>query len=75
MVLPFYPNTVYVTWDYVEEPDGTLTRYASRISSGGDVPLSVYDAIDENGTVPFGIKVLSHDTDGINPYTFLNLNQ
>ena len=75
LVYPGYPDTVYVTWDYVEEPDGTLSRYASRISSGPDVPLSVYDAIDEKGTVPFGIKVLSHDTDGINPYTFLNLNQ
>ena len=75
IVYPGYPDTVYVTWDYVEEPNGTMTRYAAEISSGADVPLSVYDAIDENGTVPFGIKELSHETDGIDPFIFLNLNQ
>ena len=75
MVLPFYPNTVYVTWRYTEEPDGKTTRYASEISSGPDVPLSVHDAISEEGTIPFGIKVLSHDDNRIDPFTFLNLNQ
>ncbi len=75
LVYPGYPDTVYVTWAYVEEPDGTLSRYASDISSGPDVPLSVHDTISDEGVIPFGIKVLSHDTDGINPYTFLNLNQ
>ena len=73
LVYPGYPDTVYVTWDYVEEPDGTMTRYASEISSGPDVPLSVHDTISEEGTVPFGIKELSHEADGINPFTFLNL--
>lgn len=75
VVYPGYPDSVYITWSYVEEPDGTLTRYASEMRSGPDVPLSVFDAIDETGEVPFGITELSHDTDGINPYTFLNLNQ
>ena len=75
IVYPGYPDTVYVTWDYLEHPDGTTTRYASEISSGPDVPLSVHDAIEEDGAVPFGIKELSHDTDGINPFTFLDLNQ
>lgn len=75
LVYPGYPDTVYVTWDYIEEPDGTMTRYASEISSGPDVPLSVHDAISEEGAVPFGIKELSHEADGIDPYTFLNLNQ
>ena len=74
-VYPGYPDTVYVTWDYIEEPDGTMTRYASEISSGPAVPLSVHDAISEEGAVPFGIKELSHEADGIDPYTFLNLNQ
>ena len=75
MVLPFYPDTVYVTWDYVEEPDGTLSRYASEISSGSNVPLSVHDAISEEGTVPFGIKEMDSDTSRIDPFTFLDLNQ
>ena len=75
IIYPGYPDTVYVTWDYTEEPDGTMTRYASGITSGADVPLSVHDFISENGTIPFGIKELSHDADGIDPYTFLDLNQ
>ena len=52
-----------------------MTRYASEILSGPDVPLSVHDAIREEGTIPFGIKELNHDANGIDPYTFLNLNQ
>ena len=75
LVYPGYPDAVYVTWDYTEEPDGTMTRYASEISSGPDVPLSIHDAIREERAIPFGIKELNHDTDGIDPYTFLNLNQ
>ena len=75
MVLPFYPNTVYVKWAYTEEPDGTITRYASEIASGPDVPISVHDAISEEGAVPFGIKELDPDNNRIDPFTFLNLNQ
>ena len=75
LVYPGFPDTVYVRWDYVEEPDGTMSRYASEITSGPDVPLSVHDTISETGTIPFGIKELSHETDGIDAYTFLNLNQ
>ena len=74
MVLPHYPNTVYVTWEYTEEPDGTMTRYAQGIESGYDVPESVHDAISE-GTIPFGIAVLDPDDSRIDPFTFLNLNQ
>ena len=74
MVLPLYPDTVYVEWDYTEEPDGTMTRYASELTSAPDVPEGVFDAIEE-GTIPFGITVLNHDDHKINPFTFLNLNQ
>ena len=74
MVLPCYPNTVYVTWGYTEEPDGSTSRYPAEITSGYDVPLSVHDAISE-GTIPFGIKILSHDGSRIDPFTFLDLNQ
>ena len=75
MVLPFYPDTVYVKWAYIEHPDGTMARYASEIASGPDVPLSVHDTIEEDGAVPFGIKDLDPDSNKINPFTFLNLNQ
>ena len=33
-VYPGYPNTVFVRWNYIEEPDGAITRYAGRITSG-----------------------------------------
>ena len=75
LVYPGYPDTVYVTWSYTEEPDGTMTRKASGVSSGPDVPLSVHDTIIEEGIIPFGITELSHEDDGIDPFTFLNLNQ
>ena len=29
-----------------------MTRYASEIASGPDVPLSVHDTIEEDGAVP-----------------------
>ena len=74
MVLPFYPNTVYVKWDYVEEPDGTMTRYASEISSGEGVSMGVHDDISE-GIIPFGITILDPDENRIDPFTFLDLNQ
>ena len=73
LVYPGFPNTVYVRWNYIEEPDGTITRYAGRITSGPDILDSVFDALGE-GIIPPGITVLDHDADGIDPYTFLNLN-
>ena len=75
LVLPHYHNTVYVRWAYTEEPDGRLTRYAGGITSGPDVPRSVHDTISEAGVIPPGITVLDPDSNKIDPYTFLNLNQ
>ena len=73
LVYPSFPNTVFVRWDYIEEEDGTITRYARRISSGAEVSDSDLNDLEE-GIIPPGIKVLDYDSDGINPYTFLNLN-
>ena len=73
LVYPGFPNTVYVRWNYIEEPDGTVTRYAGRTTSGPDIPESVFDDLGE-GIIPPGIKVLDRGADGIDPYTFLNLN-
>ncbi|MDE0300662.1 MAG: hypothetical protein OXN17_18655 [Candidatus Poribacteria bacterium] len=74
LVLPHYPNTVYVEWSYLAEPDGTMTRYVSGVTSGPDVPVSVHDSIMDEEIIPSGITVLDPDSDGIDPYTFLNLN-
>ncbi len=73
LVYPSFPNTVFVRWDYIEEEDGTITKYARRISSGAEVSDSDLNDLGE-GIIPPGIKVLDYDSDGINPYTFLNLN-
>lgn len=73
LVYPSFPNTVFVRWDYIEEDDGTITRYARRISSGAEVSDSDLNDLGE-GIIPPGITVLDYDSDGINPYTFLNLN-
>ena len=74
IVYPAFPNTVYVTWEYIEEENGKISRYAGRISSGTGVSDNDLDDLGE-GIIPPGIKVLDYDSDGINPYTFLNLNQ
>ena len=75
LILPHYPNTVYIEWEDLEEPDGTITQYVSGLTSGPDVSASVHDAIMDEGVVPSGITVLDPNSDGIDPYTFLNLNQ
>ena len=75
LVLPHYHNTVYVRWAYTEEPDGTVTRYAGGITSGPDVPRSVHDTISGEGIIPPGITALDPDSNKIDPYAFLNLNQ
>ncbi len=74
MVLPFYPNTVYVRWRYKEQPDGTTSRRVAEMTSGPAVPTSVFDAI-RAGTIPAGITILDPSDYEINPFTFLNLNE
>ena len=74
VVYPSFPNTVYIRWKYIEEEDGTLTKYAGALRGYQGMPDSVLDDFAE-GIIPSGIKVLDHDSDGIDPYTFLNLNQ
>lgn len=74
LIYPSFPNTVFVTWKYIEEEDGTITRYAGRVSSGEGVSDSDLDELGE-GIIPPGITVLDYGSDGIDPYTFLNLNQ
>ena len=73
LVYPSFPNTVFVQWEYIEELDGTTSRYAGRISGYHGMPDSVLDNLGE-GIVPPGITVLDYNSDAIDPYTFLNLN-
>ena len=63
----YYPNVVYVKWEDTQLPDGTLTKYASKIS-GGDSTIT--DQVRE-GTLPPGVQVLDMDSSGIDPYEYL----
>ncbi len=74
LVYPSFSNTVYVRWEYFEEEDGRTSRYAESISGGEGVSDRDYDDLGE-GIIPAGITVLDYDSDAIDPYTFLNLNQ
>ncbi len=75
LVYPTYPGAVYITWAYRE--DGVL--YIESLS-GDDEPFDRIRAIEEargddfsKSDIPSDIKVLSYEEDGIDPYTFLNL--
>ncbi len=68
LVYPTIPNVAYVQWDYVDEPDGTRSRYASRVAGG---PGPAADVYFDKGEVPPGITVIPYAEAGIDPYTFL----
>jgi hypothetical protein len=66
-----YPNTIYVTWDYVENDDGTIERYPSEITSG---TLSAEaDVLLDEGIIPPDVIVYDHSEVGIDPYAYLEL--
>lgn len=72
-----YPNTVYVTYDYVEKPDGTLERFISDTEAYG-VQVGVDITKDDilKGNVPNHITIKSWDeNEGIDPYSYLGLKQ
>ena len=64
----YYPNVVYVKWEDTQLPDGTITKYASKIS-GGDSTIT--DQISK-GILPPGVLVLDMDASGIDPYEYLS---
>lgn len=75
LVLPLYPNTVYLhyeeNWEEVENGD-VHSVYTDMIPGPG-----VSEAEQEqilNGETPRGIRILDF-SDGIEPYTFLGLHQ
>ena len=67
-VYPSIPDVAYVRWKYFEEPDGTLSRFASFVSGG---PGPAAEAYFDRGEIPPGITVIPYDEAGIDPYTFL----
>ena len=74
MVYPTYPKTAYVTYGYVDLPDGTVRRYIKSMEGGDDLPhLSPEMAF--RGQVPLGVNVINKEGAGINPYSFLQLGE
>ncbi len=78
-VYPNVPGTVYVKWENRVRPDGTVERYASRISGDpntGKVIRKIINSKGEihEGDIPADIHVIESDEGGIDPYQFLDLN-
>lgn len=73
-VYPIYPNTVYVKrWKEIRLENGEFFRYPSGTISGPGVPnLNPIDYI-KMGHLPSDVRYLDKDTEGINPYDFLDL--
>lgn len=69
LIYPNIPNVAYVEWAYIDEPDGTRSRYAAVVS-GGIGPQ--YQEYFDRGEVPPGVTVRPYDEAGIDPYTFLD---
>ena len=76
LVYPTYPGAVYIRWAY-KEKNGAL--YIADVSGDEDA-VDRISAIEETSgdtfkkaDIPPDIKVLSFEENGIDPYTFLNL--
>lgn len=66
-----YPNTIYVTWDYDENEDGTIERYPSEVTSG--TLSDEANALLDEGIIPPDVIVYDHNEVGIDPYSYLGL--
>lgn len=69
LIYPSIPGVAYVQWSYVDEPDGTRSRYASTVSGAGGPAAEQYL---DRGEEPPGVTVIPYDEAGIDPYTFLD---
>lgn len=68
LIYPNIPNVAYVQWDYIDEPDGTRSRYAAFVLGGISPAVEEYF---DRGEIPPGVTVIPYDEAGIDPYTFL----
>ena len=69
LIYPNIPGVVYVEWAYMQELDGTFTRYASGVS--GAAGAAAAEPYLKRGEDPPGITVIPYEEAGIDPYTFL----
>ena len=65
LIYPSYPNTIYVTYDVIETPDGKPYQYVSHIKSGLGRRLTHQEQNQlDKGITPAGVRVLNMATDG-----------
>ena len=76
-VYPFHPNTIYVERKVYRDSDGTQKGAFARIVAPGNLFLTAEETerFRLTGEHPPGIRVLSLETEGIDPYAFLNIQR
>lgn len=72
-IYPSFPYTVYVDWEYSTDSNGNMFISGGTISGYDGITDGEIDELME-GNIPSGITVLSYSDDGIDPYSFLNLD-
>ncbi|MCE2401040.1 hypothetical protein J4G08_09160 [Candidatus Poribacteria bacterium] len=68
-IYPHYRDVIYVKYEDVTFPNGTVKRKIRRVLSGPDLEYGSRDIM--TGKVPAHIKIVEFDDAGIDPYTFL----
>ncbi len=78
-----YANTVYVTWDEMEDEDGNPIRYMTRLSGASSATNRIrannIARLGRRGPrteadIPPDIEVILHSEGGIDPFEYLGLN-
>ena len=77
LVYPYFENTIYVKRTIGRNPDGTEGVAVAEIISPGNLLLTGedMDRFRETGETPSDLRVLQINTDGIDPYEFLNFQR
>ena len=71
-IFPHYHDAIYLQWaDHIGLDGKVKHRYVSSSTSG--LPPDISFSIAETGEVPVGIRALDYETEGIDPYNFLDL--
>ena len=77
LVYPYFENTIYVKRTIGRKPDETEGVAVAEIISPGNLLLTgeEMDRFRETGETPPDLRVLQINTDGIDPYEFLNFQR
>ena len=70
-VRPHYRNTLYVEWEEVEHPDGSMVKIITRALGAGDVNWQQKGPFDLPPPEVHLIDINSTQGKGIDPFTFL----